>query len=124
MSEMKKSKRFITRGEEKGIVKFQQQMVKKMVIWPAYLTAGKTRSEGRIVARRYAVKSPKVEEIGTVARMLNLEPEVEKEKAYPKTHWDKSGRVLVNKRGRKVEIVKEIAKGIREMRAKSKSRKR
>jgi signal recognition particle subunit SRP19 len=95
--------------------------MKKAVIWPAYLTAGKTKSEGRIVARKYAVKSPKVEEIGTVARTLNFEPEVEKEKAYPKAHWDKSGRVLVTKRGSKEEMAREIAKGIKELREKSKS---
>ena len=95
--------------------------MKKAVIWPAYVTAGKTKSEGRIVARKYAVKSPKIEEIGTVARTLNLEPEVEKEKAYPRTHWDKSGRVLVTKRGSKGEMAREIAKGIKELREKSKS---
>ena len=95
--------------------------MKKAVIWPAYVTAGKTKSEGRIVARKYAVKSPKVEEIGTVARTLNLEPEVEKEKAYPRTHWDKSGRVRVNKIGKKSELVNAIAKGIKELREKPKS---
>jgi signal recognition particle subunit SRP19 len=97
--------------------------MKKMVIWPAYLAAGKSKSEGRLVARKHAVKSPKVEEIGTVARTLNLEPDVEKEKAYPKAHWDKSGRVLVTKRGSsKGEIVREIAKGIKELREKSKTK--
>ncbi len=98
--------------------------MKKIVIWPAYLTAGQTKREGRIISRRNAVKSPKVEEIEKVTKMLNLEPVLEKEKAYPKTHWDKSGRVLVNKVGRKGEIVKKIAKGIKEMREKSKSAKR
>jgi signal recognition particle subunit SRP19 len=101
-------------------------MAEKIVIWPAYLAAGKTRSEGRIVPRRDAVKSPKVEEIEKVARALNLEPDVEKEKAYPKTHWEKSGRVLVTKSGlkRKAEIVTEIAKGIKELRERSKSMRR
>ncbi|MDI6810285.1 MAG: signal recognition particle protein Srp19 [archaeon] len=94
-------------------------MAEKIVIWPAYLAAGKTRSEGRIVPRRDAVKSPKVEEIEKVARALNLEPEVEKEKAYPKTHWEKSGRVLVTKSGRKAEIVTGIARGIKELRERS-----
>lgn len=95
--------------------------MKKMVIWPAYLAAGKSKREGRVVARKLAVKSPKVEEIGTVARTLNLEPEVEKEKAYPKAHWDKSGRVLVTKSGSKGEIVRAIAHGIKELREHSKS---
>ncbi len=98
--------------------------MEKIVIWPAYLTAGRTKGEGRRISRRNAVKSPKVEEIEKVTRMLGLEPVLEKEKAYPKTHWDKSGRVLVNKVGRKGEIVKKIAKGIKEMREKSKSARR
>ena len=96
--------------------------MKKMIIWPAYLTAGRTEREGRIVTRKNAVKSPRVEEIEEVARKLNLDPEVETGKAYPKTHWDKSGRVLVNKTGRKGAIVTKIAVGIKEMRdVKSKS---
>lgn len=95
--------------------------MKKMVIWPVNLTAGRTGGEGRIVPRRTAVKSPRVEEIEKVAKKLNLEPEIEKGKAYPKTHWDKSGRVLVNKVGRKGAIVTEIAEGIKEMREKTKS---
>ena len=92
-----------------------------MVIWPVNLTAGRTGGEGRIVPRRTAVKSPRVEEIEKVAKKLNLEPEIEKGKAYPKTHWDKSGRGLVNKVGRKGAIVTEIAEGIKEMREKTKS---
>jgi len=94
----------------------------QIVIWPAYLAEGKTKGDGRIIARKYAVKTPKIEEIEEVARRLSLEPVVEKEKAYPKTHWEKSGRVLVNKKDgtRKVEIVNEIARGIKELREKSK----
>ncbi len=96
--------------------------MKKMIIWPAYLTAGRTEREGRIVTRKNAVKSPRVEEIEEVARKHNMDPEVEKGKAYPKTHWDKSGRVLVTKAGRKGAIVTKIAVGIKEMRdVKSKS---
>ncbi len=91
-------------------------MMEKTVIWPVYLEVRKTKGEGRIISRRNAVKSPKLEEIERVAKMLDLEPVVEKEKAYPKTHWDKRGRVLVNKISKKGEIVKEIAKGIKEMR--------
>ncbi|MGC9444857.1 MAG: signal recognition particle subunit SRP19/SEC65 family protein [Candidatus Methanospirareceae archaeon] len=95
--------------------------MKKMVIWPAYLAAGKTKREGRIIARKYAIKSPKVEEISHVARELHLEPDVEKEKAYPKSPWDRSGRVLVTKRGSKGKLLREIASGIRALRETSKS---
>ena len=103
-------------------------MAKKMVIWPAYLTVRRTRGEGRKISRRTAVKSPRLEEMEKAARVLDLgvdlklELEVEEGKAYPKTHWDKSGRVVVKKVGgrTKGEIVKEIAKGIKEMRERSK----
>lgn len=95
--------------------------MKKIVIWPAYLTAGKTKREGRIVARKHAVKSPKVDEIAKVAKTLNLEPEVEKEKAYPKSHWEKNGRVLVTKKGSKGALLREIAHGIKELREHAKS---
>ncbi|HDS45006.1 MAG TPA: signal recognition particle protein Srp19 [Methanomicrobia archaeon] len=95
--------------------------MKKMVIWPVNLAAGRTKREGRIVARRYAIKSPKVEEISSVAQELHLEPEVEKEKAYPKSPWDRSGRVLVLKRGSKGEIVRAIANRLRAQREKAKS---
>jgi signal recognition particle subunit SRP19 len=64
-----------------------------------------------------------VEEIEQVARLLKLEPEVETEKAYPKTQWEKSGRVLVSKGGRKGAIMADIAIGIREMREKTKAAK-
>ncbi|NAT10568.1 signal recognition particle protein Srp19 [ANME-1 cluster archaeon AG-394-G06] len=98
-------------------------MTEKIVIWPAYLAAGRTRKEGRKVSRKNAVKSPKVEEIEKVARILKLEPEVETEKAYPKTQWEKSGRVLVSKGDRKGVIMANIAIGIRAMREKTKAAK-
>jgi signal recognition particle subunit SRP19 len=95
-------------------------MMEKIVIWPVYLDANKTKREGRIMARKKAVKSPKIVEIEKAALILRLEPTVEKEKAYPKTHWEKSGRVLMNKisgatRG---ETVKAISERIKEMREK------
>ncbi len=90
--------------------------MKKIVIWPANLASGHTRREGRAVPKRLSLKSPKVEEIEKVARRLNLEPEVERDKAYPKRHWDKTGRVLVAKIDRKGAILRDIAEGIKKLR--------
>jgi signal recognition particle subunit SRP19 len=95
--------------------------MKKMVIWPAYLAAGKTKREGRLVARKHAVKSPKVEEIEKVAKKLNLEPEVERAKAYPRSPWERGGRVRVLKRGRKGELLCLIADGIKVSRESTKA---
>ena len=46
-------------------------MMKKVVIWPAYLTASRARGEGRIISRKNAVKAPKLDEIEKVAKTLN-----------------------------------------------------
>jgi len=86
--------------------------VKKIVVWPVNLAAGRTRGEGRIVPAMLGLKSPKLEEIEEAARALNLEPVVEADKAYPKTHWNKSGRVLV----RKGAVIRELAERIKERR--------
>jgi signal recognition particle subunit SRP19 len=102
-------------------VENREVAMKKMVIWPASLAAGKTKREGRLVARKHAVKSPKVEEIEKVAKKLNLEPEVERAKAYPRSPWERGGRVLVLKRGRKGELLRQIADGIRVSRESSRS---
>ena len=47
------------------------------------------------------------------AKELGLNPTVEKDKAYPKSWWGVSGRVLVDKSGGKSGIVREIAREIR-----------
>ena len=47
---------------------------------------------------------------------MGLNPTVEMDKAYPKSWWKVSGRVLVDKKGVKSGIVREIAKRIGETR--------
>ena len=93
--------------------------MKKMVVWPAYIDATKTRSEGRKISQHDAVKSPSLREIAYAASALRLEYEVEEGRAYPRSHWERSGRVLVEKAGKKTEILREIAAKIKEKRSKS-----
>ena len=68
----------------------------KLVIWPIYLDQTKSRSSGRIISRKNAIKEPQLNEIKEAARQLGLNPEVEPHKAYPKSWWEVSGRVLVD----------------------------
>ena len=88
----------------------------KLVIWPAYIDQTKSRSSGRIISRKNAIKEPQLNEIKEAARQLGLNPEVEPEKAYPKTWWEVSGRVLVDDKGPKSVIAKQIASSIKKMR--------
>ncbi|MCD4815474.1 MAG: signal recognition particle protein Srp19 [Methanosarcinales archaeon] len=81
----------------------------KYVIWPAYIDKGNSRSDGRIIPRKISVTSPELKEIVQAAKDLGLNPKVERDKAYPKSWWKVSGRVLVDKKGVKSGIVREIA---------------
>ncbi len=88
----------------------------KLVIWPAYIDQTRSRSNGRIISRKSSVKEPQLNEIKKAALELGLNPEVEPEKAYPKAWWEVSGRVLVDNKGPKSVIAKQISAGIKKTR--------
>ena len=88
---------------------------KRIVIWPVYIDSKRSRKQGRRVSLRWAIKSPKIEEIVEAAKRLNLNPLVE-EAAYPREWWSIRTRVIVDKVHSKSEILKMICEVIREMR--------
>lgn len=69
-------------------------MVEK-VIWPAYLDAAKTRQAGRRVPRDLAVADPTVDEIAEAVGQVGYEAVIERDVAYPRQHWERTGRVRV-----------------------------
>ncbi|MBE0520927.1 MAG: signal recognition particle protein Srp19 [Candidatus Methanoperedenaceae archaeon] len=88
----------------------------KLVIWPEYLDAVKTRSEGRIISKKTSVKSPLLREIEKAAKELGMNPVIEADKSYPKSWWETTGRVLVDRKAPKSVTVKQIAGKILEKR--------
>ncbi len=88
----------------------------KLIIWPVYMDATKSRREGRILSMKDSVKSPVLKEIEKAASELKLNPETEADKAHPKSWWVVSGRVLVDKKGPKSVMAKQIAQKINKMR--------
>ena len=82
----------------------------KAIIWPAYFDQTKTRKNGRRVPKNIAVPSPKIEEIHEAARKLGLKNEVVSTTGYPKTPWQKTGSILVEKKAPKEQIIKKLAK--------------
>ncbi len=90
---------------------------KRIVVWPAYIDATLSRSEGRKIARKEAVRKPRVEEIVEAAKKLDLNPEVE-DARYPRQWWVQKQRVIVDKKGGKLEILRMIAREIENMRKK------
>ena len=89
----------------------------KTIIWPVYIDSEKTKSDGRRISKKNAVKSPKLREISNAAKKLKLNPEVEKNKSYSRSWWESSGRVSVDKNIPKMEILVKISNMIKGMRS-------
>ena len=87
-----------------------------IVLYPAYFDLGRTRDEGRRVAKKWAVESPTAQEIATAARALGLQPTLEEGKSFPSTPWRKDGRVLVRADYFKTSIVQKVAQRIKQAR--------
>ena len=85
---------------------------KLIVLYPEYFTAKYTRAEGRRVSKKLAKPSPTVEDIEKAATELGLNPVVEKDKSYPRFWFEKRGRVLVEKKMPKTELLKKIGKAL------------
>lgn len=69
-------------------------MVEK-VIYPAYFDAEKTRRNGRRVPEDLAVSKPSVDEVAKAVQQVGYDAVIERDIAYPRQHWERSGRVLV-----------------------------
>ena len=68
------------------------------VIWPAYLDADCSRSEGRRVPEDLAVPEPTVDEIARAVQQVGYNSKIERDKIYPR-EYDPRGRVLVKGAG-------------------------
>ena len=64
------------------------------VIWPAFLDADLSRSEGRRVALDLAVSEPTVDEIAKAVQQVGYDAKIERDKQYSR-EWEPRGRVLV-----------------------------
>ncbi len=80
-----------------------------LIIWPEYFDLRRTRSEGRRVSKRSAVKSPKAVAVAEAAKELGLDSTVDYEVAYPRSWWAKGGRVIVERKWSKAETIRRIA---------------
>ncbi len=61
-------------------------------------------------AKKHSGAIPKNSEIKEAADKLGLENEVNLEAHFPKTHWAKTGMLLVEKKEAKEKIIQKIAK--------------
>ncbi len=92
---------------------------KRVVLWPANIDSTASRSEGRKIPLRDAVRKPRADEIVEAAQRLGLNPVIEKAR-YPRKWWEQTTRIVVDKAGSKLETLKMIAREIRKLREEKK----
>ena len=82
----------------------------KIVLWPVYFDANKTRMEGRRVPRKLATPSPSLDEIQKAMKTIGLLPEVIPDAIHPSSPRQKTGLLIIPKKESKVETLRKIAK--------------
>jgi len=85
------------------------------VIYPEYFDITLSRSDGRKVAKKYAVPSPRLEDITRAAKAVGLRPIVEENVAYPGKWWKKSGRIIVPKKMKKSQMLIKMGSKMKKM---------
>jgi len=91
--------------------------LERFVLWPHYFDAELSRASGRRVGEAIAVKRPDAQFVETAAKRLHLDPELEDKAAHPSVPYERSGRVLVSKKGSKEAVIKLVAAKMHEMQA-------
>ncbi|MGD6807821.1 MAG: signal recognition particle subunit SRP19/SEC65 family protein [Candidatus Bathyarchaeia archaeon] len=87
------------------------------IIWPVYFDQNRSRKEGRRIPKNQAVQGPKIAEIKEAADKLGLENEINLEAHFPKTHWAKTGMLIVEKNEPKEEIIAKLARQLVKIRS-------
>lgn len=86
----------------------------KIIIYPAYFNVHYSRREGRRVPKNLAFE-PKLDTIARAARELGYSVEIEQYKRYPRFWWSEKGRIIVESEEPKNEVIKKIARKIRNL---------
>ena len=87
-----------------------------ITVWPQYMDKNLSLSEGRKIAKNDCISEPTVKDIETALKRLNLKYNVQKEFSNPGKWYEKSGRVLVEWEGTKLDLIREISLKIKEIR--------
>jgi len=82
---------------------------KAIVLWPAYFDLRVSRAEGRRVRKRDATEAPTAHMVYEAVKTLRLDCILELEKAYPRFWYRASGRVLVEPKLNKADLIAQVA---------------
>ena len=88
---------------------------KAIVLWPTYFDLHSRREDGRRVPRRDAVEGPTAQMLFEAVKSLRLDCILELEKSYPRFWFRNEGRVLVEPKLKKPELVRKVAAKLKTM---------
>jgi signal recognition particle subunit SRP19 len=92
----------------------------KSIIWPVNLDSNKTIKQGRRIPKSTSIESPKLKELITAIKLLNLEFEVREGAARPNSWFEKTGYIIVEKdKMSKSIVMRQISEKIKTLRLKS-----
>lgn len=86
---------------------------KAIVLWPSYFDLRVSREDGRRVAKKDAVDAPTAAMLFESVKALGLDCILELDKAYPRFWHRKEGRVLVEPKLPKKELVTKVAQKLK-----------
>lgn len=82
---------------------------KAIVLWPSYFDLRVSREQGRRVAKRDASEAPTANMLFEAVKSLGLDCILELDKSYPRFWHRREGRVLVEPKLDKKELVAKVA---------------
>ncbi|RLE87801.1 MAG: signal recognition particle protein Srp19 [Thermoprotei archaeon] len=90
---------------------------RRVVLWPLYFDARRSREEGRRVPKHLAVEGPSAEEVARAARAAGYQVEVDLEARHPSTWFEGRGRVFVLTDEPKTAVIRKVAVKLRQLRS-------
>lgn len=88
---------------------------KAVVLYPSYFELKISRGKGRMVAKRNAVEGPSAQLIYEAVKSLGLDCILELEKPYPRFWYKAGGRVLVEPKLKKHDLMEKVALKLKTM---------
>ena len=82
---------------------------KALVLWPSYFDLRVSREAGRRVPRRDAIEEPSANMLFDAVKSLGLDCILELDKSYPRFWHRHEGRVLVEPKLTKKDLVTKVA---------------
>ena len=97
------------------------------VIYPEYFDSKVSRKQGRRLSLKDADDTISLNKIGHVCKKLNIPHQLQPDKSFPSTWWEKSGRVLItiDKKNKipKQQLIRQIGAETKKLIVKKKEKK-